>query len=91
MGWELARVASVLELPFTAVSGVMVKPIGLAVTIIPAFYLLARLAWPTPSAWLLAAEIAVCGGVYLASLFWLDGQMARDVRKILAPEARRVA
>ena len=84
MGWELAQVAAVLELPLGAVTGVLVKPIGLALIVIPTFYGLARLTMPDPNALLLLAEIAVCGGAYLASLYLLDNEVGRDVRKIWA-------
>jgi hypothetical protein len=91
MVWELSKVAAILELPTAAVAGVLLKPVGLAVTTIPICYGVARLTTPVPSPLLLAFEMAACGSLYAATLYWADGDVARDAGKMWSSFRKPVA
>jgi O-antigen/teichoic acid export membrane protein len=82
LGWELSRVASLLEMPFSAPAARLARPMVLALTIIPGlFYLVTRVS-SLAAVWELIAAMFLCGGAYVAAICWADDEVAGDVRKV---------
>lgn len=88
LGWELAKVAALLEMPVSDPVKRLALPITAALTVIPGLYYLATRVLPMDAAWEIAAAMFVCGVAYLGAIGWLDAEIAGDLRKLR--QSRRV-
>lgn len=84
LSWEIHRLAGILRTSPSAIASVLVRPVVLSSTVLPAAYMLMSRTTGLETLGELALGIGFAGVAYSVALYWLDRDVAVDFKALRA-------